>query len=97
MMWSGSLEDARRSLESRRLTIDVPEEHAERALEAIRRIERVESAVASRGRIEVKLKGTEGNIVLAALVEARIAVEGYSVDRLDLEAIFLERTRGIVA
>jgi len=97
VVWSGSLEEGRSALESRRATVDVSEEDAPRALAAIRSLPSVEGAEAIRGRMEVKLKGSAGNEVLAALIEARVEVQAWSVDRKDLEDIFLERTRGIVS
>jgi ABC-2 type transport system ATP-binding protein len=97
VVWSGSLEEGRSALESRRATVEVAEEDAPRALEAIRKLAPVESAEASRGRIDVKLKGAAGNEILAALLEAGVEVQAWSVDRKDLEDIFLERTRGIVS
>jgi len=97
VVWSGSLEEGRSALESRRATVDVSEEDAPRALAAIRSLPSVEGAEAVRGKIEVKLKGAAGNEILAALIEARVEVQAWSVDRKDLEDIFLERTRGIVS
>jgi len=97
VVWSGSLEEGRSALESRRATVDVSEEDAPRALAAIRSLPSLEGAEAVRGKIEVKLKGAAGNEILAALIEARVEVQAWSVDRKDLEDIFLERTRGIVS
>ena len=97
VVWSGSLEEGRSALEGRRATVDVSEEDVPRALAAIRSLSSVEGAEAARGKIDVKLKGSAGNEVLAALIEAKVEVQAWSVDRKDLEDIFLERTRGIVS
>ena len=97
VVWSGSLEEGRSALEGRRATVDVSEDDAPRALAAIRSLPSVEGAEAARGKIDVKLKGTAGNEILAALIEAKVEVQAWSVDRKDLEDIFLERTRGIVS
>lgn len=47
--------------------------------------------------LELQLEGRIGNRVLAALFEGGIEVRAFQIEKVKLERIFLERTRGIVS
>ena len=46
---------------------------------------------------KAKLDGRHGNRILKALIDAGVEIVSFSEEKVDLEAIFLERTQGIVS
>jgi ABC-2 type transport system ATP-binding protein len=99
VVWSGSLGDVKQELRAQRfeVTFEVHEEDASRALEVARGLECVERAQADGVKLTAKLAGSRGNDLLRALIDAGIEIVSFSQERVSLEAIFLERTRGIVS
>ncbi|MBI4603075.1 MAG: ABC transporter ATP-binding protein [Planctomycetes bacterium] len=99
VVWGGSLAEARKELRAQRLevAVEVPEEDLVRAAELVRGLELVERAEVVDGKIVAKLRGPDGNRLLEALIGAGIEILGVSQERASLEAIFLERTKGVVS
>ena len=99
VVWSGALarltdEGAKGPLES---SLEVARDDLERAKALLEGLEGVTVVASSANTLELQLSGRSGNRVLAALVEADIEVRGFHVEKVRLEKIFLERTRGIVS
>jgi ABC-2 type transport system ATP-binding protein len=99
LVWAGSLDSIRKEIRAQRLeaSIEVPEESAPLAVDVLKRLEFVESASAEGGAVKVKMRGRHGNRLLATLIDQAVEIHSYSEEKVDLEAIFLERTRGIVS
>lgn len=102
VVWGGSIQAIKKELRSRRsgFTVEVPEEELARALELVRAVPAVEDVRAPGppgARITGRTAGRQANQVLQALVSAGIEVVSFSQEKVDLEAIFLERTKGIVS
>lgn len=102
VVWSGSLSAVKKELRAQRFGffVEVAEEDAQRTLEAVKAVEGVELATRTTpggSRIEGRMAGRHSSQVLRALIAAEIEVLSFSQERVDLEAIFLERTKGIVS
>jgi ABC-2 type transport system ATP-binding protein len=102
VVWSGSLGEVRKELRAQRLgiVIEVPEEEVakvEGILKGLDFVESVKVVTPPGDRIEARMAGRHANRVLAALIEANVEVHSFSQEKVDLEAIFLERTKGIVS
>jgi ABC-2 type transport system ATP-binding protein len=99
VVWSGSLAEGRKALRAQRfeVLVEVPVEDIERALKLIQALDGVVEAAAAQGKIEAKLSGRHGNRLLEALIAAGIEVLSFSEKRTNLEAIFLEQTKGILS
>ena len=105
IVWNGSLKEVQQTRDCLAVTIDVGVADGRRALELVSDLEGIRSASfaeESQTRIEAQADAGSrgdplGNRILGALVDAGVEVRGYSEQRLDLEAIFLERTRGLVS
>ncbi len=102
VVWSGSLGEARKELRAQRfgVVVEVPEEAGGRAAELLRGLPFVElvTVMSPPGlKLEAKMAGRHGNRVLEALIGAGIEVHSFSQEKVDLEAIFLEQTKGIVS
>jgi ABC-2 type transport system ATP-binding protein len=99
LVWAGSLGAVKKEIRTQRFeaSVEVPEEAAALAVDVLKRLDFIESASADGGAVRVKMRGRHGNRLLAALIEAAVEIHSYSEERVDLEAIFLERTRGIVS
>lgn len=98
-IWSGPVKAVRKDGEGRvDALLSVPEADVERALALLDEHESVDKAVAKgEGRIEAFLVAGKGNDVLGALIGAGIEIVSFSQESVDLEALFLERTKGIVS
>ena len=99
VVWSGSLAEGRKALRAQRfeVLVEVPVEDVERALKLIQALDGVDEAAAAQGKIEARLSGRHGNRLLEVLIDARVEVLCFSEKRTNLEAIFLEQTRGILS
>jgi len=99
IVWGGSLTEVRDELRRERfeVCVEVPEEKAVRAAEMLRALEWVKQVDVTDGKIAVKMQGRQGNQVLEALIQGGIEIHSFSQEHTNLEAIFLERTRGIVS
>jgi ABC-2 type transport system ATP-binding protein len=99
VVWSGSLGEARKEMRAQRfdVAIEVPEEEVARAAELLKAVEGVEKVDLEGATLHAKLAARHGNRLLEALIAARIEVVSFSQEKIDLESIFLERTKGIVS
>ena len=99
IVWSGSLPEVRNELRRERfeVCVEVPEENAVRAAEILRALEWVKQVDVTDGKIAVKMQGLQGNQVLETLIKGGIEIHSFSQEHTNLEAIFLERTQGIVS
>jgi ABC-2 type transport system ATP-binding protein len=98
VVWAGSLDTMRKGLRAERFhaAVEVPAEEAGRAAEFLQGLETVESVSRDGAALAVKMRGRHGTQVLKALIDAGIEVHSYSEEKVDLEAIFLDRTRGLM-
>jgi len=99
VVWTGALGVAKKELRSQRfgVALEVPEEDAPRAAELLKALDGVLKVESSGGEIKAKLDGRHGNRILKALIDAGVEIVSFSEEKVDLEAIFLERTQGIVS
>jgi len=99
LVWAGSLGAVKKEIRSQRLdaSVEVPEESVSLAIDVLKGLEFIETVAAEGATIKVKMRGRHGNRLLAALIDAAVEIHSYTEEKVDLEAIFLERTRGIVS
>ena len=99
VVWHGSLKEAVESRDGERLVtqIQVRKEDVERTVTLLEKLEFVRGISSDSGRIRAEVDRECANRLLAALLGENIEVLSFSRDRLSLEALFLERTRGIVS
>ena len=99
VVWAGALDEARRSSDSTvAVSIRVAEDDAARAVDVLKPLDEViDVSDLGAGRLEAKVRAGEGNRLLAALLSDSLEIVAFSQKTLDLEALFLERTRGVVS
>ena len=98
-MWSGPLQRLTTLTADGKVScvVEVDEKEAERAVTVLRALDFVSGCKRSSGSIQGELNGRQGNGVLQALGAAGIEILSFTLEKVDLEALFLERTRGIVS
>ncbi len=99
VVWSGSLRDVQDFDRTRvEVAIRVSEKDGDRAKEVLSSLECVHDVRSSQdGRLDAQIDPGSGNGVLRALIDADIDVLLFKLEAVDLEALFLERTKGIVS
>ncbi len=99
MVWQGPLKSVIESDEGRKVVtlITVPEDAVERAVALIEALDFVTRARRNRDKIEAEILDAKSNDLLDALIQAGIEIRSFSQEKIDLEALFLERTKGIVS
>ncbi len=76
----------------------VPEPAAERAVSLLKGLDQViKVAARGEGRLEARIAAESSNEVLSALIKEGIEIVSFNQESVDLERLFLERTRGIVS
>jgi ABC-2 type transport system ATP-binding protein len=99
VVWQGSLKTAAAEGSARlqRCAIQVPEAVAASAVELLGRLDFIAEAKLSGSEIRAELRGADSNQALAVLIQAGIEILAFKQEKIDLEALFLERTRGLVS
>ena len=99
LVWSGPLQRLATLTEEGKVScvVEVDEKEAERAVTLLRALNFVSGCKLSSGSIQVELNGRQGNDVLQALGAAGIEILSFTLEKVDLEALFLDRTRGVVS
>ncbi|MBN1444390.1 MAG: ABC transporter ATP-binding protein [Planctomycetes bacterium] len=98
VVWQGSIQ-AVESAEAHRRTVEVEvaESEMDRALSVLLALDAVGRASRKGIKIQVEMASASGNEVLSALIGAGIEIRSFARTQVNLEALFLERTRGIVS
>jgi ABC-2 type transport system ATP-binding protein len=98
-VWSGPLKAVRAEGDARvDAIVEVPEADVERARALLERHESVTRTTAKGGgRIEAIIASGSGNDLLSALIREGIEIVSFTQEPVDLEALFLERTKGIIS
>ena len=99
LVWTGSLArlteaESTGTLEA---SLEVASDDLARTRTLLEAIDGVTVLASTPTAIDLQLAGRIGNQVLAALIESDIEVRAFHVEKVRLEKIFLERTRGIVS
>ncbi len=97
-VWSGSLDELsqQRQGDSSSCSLEVNEVAVPRASELLRGLECVRSVDAGVRKIEIEIESSQGNRILAALIDADIEVCSFHVERASLESLFLDETTGTI-
>ena len=97
--WQGRLDAKSLATDGSRLVvyIEVHESAAERAIELLSALEEVERAVYDGDRIEAEVEDEYSNRLLSLLIQNDIEILSFSRKSVDLEALFLKTTKGIVS
>lgn len=99
LLAAGGLEEIRRASSSGRRTVrvKVSAERRSASLEIVARTQGVSTAEGvGEDEVRAALDGISGNAILRALIEGEIEVLEFSEQRVSLEAIFMDRTKGLV-
>ena len=98
-IWSGPLKAVRAEGDTRvDVILEVPEADVERAKALLDEHESVSRTTEKgEGRIDAVITVGAGNDVLSLLIREGIEIVSYTQEAIDLEALFLERTKGIIS
>ena len=98
-IWSGPLKAVRAEGDARvDAVLEVPEADMERATTLLDEHESCFRTTAKgEGRIEALIAVGSGNEVLSLLIREGIEIVSFTQEPVDLEALFLERTKGIIS
>jgi ABC-2 type transport system ATP-binding protein len=77
--------------------IETPDDQVEAATHCLRALEFVEKVTVKSNALELSISDSQGNVILRHLLDADIDVLSFTRKKVDLESLFLERTRGIVS
>ncbi|HLU46950.1 MAG TPA: ABC transporter ATP-binding protein, partial [Planctomycetota bacterium] len=99
VVWHGHLRDAVETTVDTpaRVRLRVDESDVERAEALLEKLDLVSNLKRDGDRFEAETRSGRTNDVLQALIEARIEILAFNQAKVDLESIFLHRTRGIVS
>jgi len=99
VIWTGSLQEVRQRhrTEHFNVVLEVGPQDLKRAAELLQTLDVIEEAKVREEKIEAKMAGHHANDVLKALIDAGVEIRAFSEEKVSLEALFLERTRGVVS
>ena len=79
------------------VTIEVRQDQIEDAMQQLRSFEFVKSLTVKGPALELEIPEVEANGVLRHLLDANVEIVSFTRKKVDLESLFLARTRGIVS